>query len=460
MATGNITVTADSGAPAFTAGPTAVEGPGLTIDTGFTSDDNGTVYVVVVPNGAAAPTAAEVKAGTASGGGAAEASGNTVVVATTPATLTGLTPTSGAGTYDVYFVLNDGTFDQVGAPTAVAGVVLAAPAFTAGPTAVDGGSLTIDTGFTSDTTGTVYVVVVPNGAAAPNATEVKAGTASGGGAAEASGNTAVTATTPATLTGLTPTSGSGDYDVYFVLNDGVIDQTGAPTAVTGVSVLPAFTAGPTAVEAAGLTIDTGFTSDSNGTVYVVVVPNGAAAPNATEVKAGQASGGGAPEASGNTAVTATTPATITGLTPTSGAGTYDTYFVLNDGTNDQSGAPASVIGTVLAAPAFTAGPTAVDGGSTDIDTTFTSDTDGTVYVVIVTNGAAAPNATEVKAGQASGGGAPEASGNVAVTATTPGAINGLTPTSGAGTYDAYFVLNDGVIDQTGAPTAVTGVVVA
>lgn len=125
VATGDITVTADAVAPSFTAGPTAADGGSQTIDTTFTVDDNATVFVVVVLNGAGAPTAQEVKNGQASGGGAPEASGNIAVDATVGSGISGLTPTSGAATYDVYFVANDGTNDQAGAPTAVTGVIVA-----------------------------------------------------------------------------------------------------------------------------------------------------------------------------------------------------------------------------------------------------------------------------------------------------------------------------------------------
>lgn len=125
FATGAVTASADAGAPSFSAGPTAADGGSQTIDTGFTVDDNATVYVVVVANGAAAPSADEVKAGTGDGGAAAEASGSVEVDAAVAATLDGLAPTSGAGTYDVYFVANDGTNDQAAAPTAVTGVVVA-----------------------------------------------------------------------------------------------------------------------------------------------------------------------------------------------------------------------------------------------------------------------------------------------------------------------------------------------
>jgi len=126
FATGAITVVADTTDPSFTAGPTGSDGGAQTIDVGFTVDDNGTLYAVVVPADDAAPSIAEVIAGTASGGGAAEASGDEAVVATTPGTLTGLTPTSGAGTYNVYVVMSDEEGNtQSGAPTLIEDVVVA-----------------------------------------------------------------------------------------------------------------------------------------------------------------------------------------------------------------------------------------------------------------------------------------------------------------------------------------------
>jgi len=443
--------------PSFSIGPAVATAPALTIDTTFTVDNDGDVYAVVVPNGAAAPTPAEVVAGTASGGGAAEANGTVAVLAGVGNTIAGLAPTSGSGDYDVYMVIVAGGVYQTGAPFVALDVELR-PEFSAGPTAVPAAGLTIDTGFTSDTNGDVYVVVVPAGDPAPTPAEVVAGTASGGGAAEDSDNVAVVAGVANVIAGLTPTSGSGDYDVYFALYDGTHYQTVAPTLIPGVAVRPEFSAGPTAVPAAGLTIDTGFTSDTNGDVYVVVVPAGDPAPTPAEVVAGTASGGGVAEDADTVAVVAGVPGVIVGLTPTSGSGDYDVYFVLDDGTNYQTGAP-DVVATVAVRPEFSAGPTAIDGGALDIDTGFTSDTNGDVYVVVVPAGAVAPTPAEVVAGTASGGGAAEADGTVAVLAGVPGVIAGLTPTSGAGDYDVYFVLDDGTNYQTGAPDVVAAVVV-
>ena len=100
---------ADSTAPTFDG--TAPSASSITT-TGFTAnaslDESGTVYYVVVADGAAAPTAAQVAAGTASGGGAALASGSAATAGTTPfdfsSAITGLK--SGTA-YDLYVVGKD-----------------------------------------------------------------------------------------------------------------------------------------------------------------------------------------------------------------------------------------------------------------------------------------------------------------------------------------------------------------
>ncbi|MFD2566724.1 lamin tail domain-containing protein [Pseudotenacibaculum haliotis] len=79
------------------------------------------------------------------------------------------------------------------------------------------------TGFTLNTdiheAGTIYYVVLADGATAPTTAEVKAGTASGGGSAVTSGNAAVTSggfTNAFSVTGLTSNTA---YDVYVVAQD-------------------------------------------------------------------------------------------------------------------------------------------------------------------------------------------------------------------------------------------------
>ena len=83
-----------------------------------TSDMDGTLYVVVVPDGDTAPTAEEVRDGTASGGGAAVFDGSASVTASSEGSIsmTGLTP----GTdYDCYFAAEDNFEILLDTPTKV-----------------------------------------------------------------------------------------------------------------------------------------------------------------------------------------------------------------------------------------------------------------------------------------------------------------------------------------------------
>ncbi|MEJ8553761.1 S-layer homology domain-containing protein [Tepidibacter sp. Z1-5] len=78
--------------------------------------------------------------------------------------------------------------------------------------------------------GTAYYVVVANGVTAPSSSEVKAGTASGGGAALKSGSISLNANTEGTsaVTGL---SSGTDYDVYVVSQDSLANIQSSPTKI-------------------------------------------------------------------------------------------------------------------------------------------------------------------------------------------------------------------------------------
>jgi sugar lactone lactonase YvrE len=211
-------------APAFDTNPfaSAITSNSFTLETDI--DEAGTIYYVIVADGAAAPTSAEVKAGTASGGGAAIKSANATVSSggfTYAFSATGLTSETA---YDVYVVAEDGE----GAPNLqtsptkvdVTTTQFIAPVFeNSTPSAV---SIT-STGFTLeadlDKAGTIYYVVVADEATAPTAAEVKAGTGNGGAGQIASGNAMVSTGDfihAFSLTGLTK---GANYDVYVVAED-------------------------------------------------------------------------------------------------------------------------------------------------------------------------------------------------------------------------------------------------
>ncbi len=96
----------DTTAPTFTSGPAAANVGETSLDINATLDEAGTIYSVVLADGATAPTSAEVKAGTGSGGASPVDAGSTTASASTQATIShsGLTADTA---YDVYVVAED-----------------------------------------------------------------------------------------------------------------------------------------------------------------------------------------------------------------------------------------------------------------------------------------------------------------------------------------------------------------
>jgi hypothetical protein len=105
--------------PAWTATWPLVDTVGATIFTARARiNENGTAYFVVLADAAAAPSAAEVKAGTSAGGGPAIANGSISLTANTEntAAVTGLTDGTA---YDVYFVAQDAAANLQASPSQV-----------------------------------------------------------------------------------------------------------------------------------------------------------------------------------------------------------------------------------------------------------------------------------------------------------------------------------------------------
>lgn len=104
---------------------------------------------------------------------------------------------------------------------------------------------------------------------------------------------------------------------------------------------------------------------------------------------------------------------------------------------------------------LTAG-TQTDG---DVPISFDLDESATVFWVLVTNGASAPNVAEVVAGQASGGGSPADSGSFSATAGA-GVTQDVTFTSGlSGAYDMYFVPRDAAGNTPAAVDVATNITI-
>ena len=231
----------DTNPPVFessTPSTSNITASGFTLSTDI--DEAGVIYYVVVADGATAPTSSEVKAGTASGGGAVVTSGNAAVTSgafTNDFSVVGLA--SGTA-YDVYVVAEDdeSTPNLMASSSKIDVTTIAgdmtSPSFensTPSSSNITTTSFTLSTDI--DEAGMIYYVVIADEATAPTSSEVKAGTASGGGVAVTSGNAAVTSggfTNDFSVVGLA--SGTA-YDVYVVAEDdeSTPNLMGSPTKI-------------------------------------------------------------------------------------------------------------------------------------------------------------------------------------------------------------------------------------
>lgn len=190
------------------------------------------------------------------------------------------------------------TFSDLATSAATAQVTLAlrpasaAPAFSAGPTAGTPTSTTIPFTFTSDTTGTVKGVACPDGQAAPSVAQVIAGDCTGDVNAEATISEAVTGGVgdSGEFTGL---DADTTYDNHFAI-DATTDSASI-SSVANITTASAgsaeFSDGPTVTPTTnGYTIS-GTVTEENATVYAVACAPGDAAPNQSELEAGQCGGG-------------------------------------------------------------------------------------------------------------------------------------------------------------------------
>lgn len=296
----------------------------------------------------------------------------------------------------------------------------------------------------ADTDGTAYAVVVPDGAAAPTSQEVINEQASGGGAPAASGNVSITANTEAFID-ITGLSNSTAYDVYVVIQATGGGLQSAPTKLDVTTLSPDTPNWATGYPKMGTIGDEAATLlvkiDRDGKAFAVVVPDGATAPTAAEVKSGKAAGGAAPVAAGsNTSLTQNVEGSIA-FSGLSNSTAYDVYVVAESSSGTLQASPVKVDFTTLAPqpPAFANGyPVITNVTYEAFDGVVKADKSGTAYLVVLEAGATAPSAAEVKAGQGSGGSAALKAASVAMTANQDAvmSVSGLSPGT---TYDVYFV---------------------
>lgn len=221
-----------------------------------------------------------------------------------------------------------------------------APTFDVAPAASNIAATSFDLSASIDEAGKIYYVVVANGATAPTAAEVKAGTASGGGAALASGNQAVASSPFSHSFSLSGLSAGTAYDVYVLAED----DSGTPNVMLSPVKLDVSTASSPAP-----TITTPTTISLTDTVAADSFGNRTGTLSATDAD-GVASYG----------VQGGTPGTYTVGSDSfqvSKAGTYGTLYV-----NSSTGAYVFV-------PDATA-IDAVNGGATPSETFTVTATDG------------------------------------------------------------------------------------
>ena len=455
------TVRVDTFPPIFLTGfPVAGTSSDQSVKVQVQTDEPGTAYVAVLADGAAAPSAAQVKLGQDSTGSAALASGSAAVAAALTTTAVTSTATLVADTaYDVWIVVEDDeapTNLQAGATKvdATTGPDVTPPVFAPTFPSTTSTDTQVTVSCAIHEPGTCYWVVVPDGAAAPSASQVMAGTNAAGETPVASGSISLA----------TPNAGGADvasplppvtaYDVYFVAADAMAtpnaqvsatkvdvatlaDQT-PPDWISGYPLVPYVTDSTLAMHAQ---------LSEAGTVYFVVLADNAPAPSSPHVMGGTDGNGDPSFFATAVSVPFGSTASVTAI----GLGASTAYDVWCLAADDWS-PPNVQVGPVkvntatsvdVTAPGFTGG-TPVAASITDVgfDISVQLNEPGTYFYVIVANNAAQPTPAQVKAGTDAAGATPVTAGTTIVSTaltTTLAAVSGLTHDT---EYDAWVVAQD------------------
>jgi CotH kinase protein/Chitobiase/beta-hexosaminidase C-terminal domain/Lamin Tail Domain len=194
--------------------------------------------------------------------------------------------------------------------------------------------------------GFAYYVVLPDGASAPTASQVKAGTDSSNIPVSANGSLAVSANSEATATVGSLSPGTA-YDVYFAAQDAVPNLQASPVKIDATTLAPDTTppswilGWPQATPLSPTSLTVRANANETSTSYYVVLPDGATAPSALQVKAGNDGTNSAALRSGVIPLTANNEGTapVTGLASDS---TYDVYFVAEDAVPNLQTSPSVV----------------------------------------------------------------------------------------------------------------------
>ena len=425
----------------------------------FIMNEGGVVYLVVLDNGADAPAVDEVVDGTGSGGASAVFADSVVVSDFTEEYASQISDLSLETEYDLYFIARDNAaaknFQDTTSLFEFSTSGLLPPEFTNGfPYLASIEEGRVEYHLSMNEPGKVYWVIVADTAEAPDIENILNGKGKNGFTAIKSGSYSLSEADndySGTISGLT---GNTSYDIYFVAEDDYttpnVQSAAVSIAFTTAPMEPPqfYTGYPTNPTDGDSYVTFNVRLNEAGTAYYVVLNDGDPAPSASEVKNGQANGGGDPVNSGkieDIPYYGSQSATIQDLTP---ATQYDLYVVAEDiqtPPNLQSDPLKLDFSTAVdvTAPEFeTNYPTTVNTLDTSATLRVKLNEPGMVYYVVVSDGAAAPSVTEVTNGEASGGGTPIAGGNIMVAdrlAYTDSVIYGLSPET---SYDVYLVAED------------------
>jgi len=297
-------------------------------------NESGIIYYILVVNNASAPTSAQVKSQSNYGSVTLIAKDFVNISANSEASLpvVGLSENT---EYDLYIVAEDANFNIMVQPTKIdiktTGSDSTPPEWVSGyPSVANIGSNSFDLKVKINESGKVYYAVLNDGASAPTAAQVKAGT----GFVKA-GNSSVIANTEYifSITGLTANT---NYDVYAVAEDNASNLMTTVSNRIDVTTLASDTTPPEWGSGYPMMEDITRTSltlkvkiNESGKVYYIVVDKGSTSPTSSQVKAGVNYGSVVVRKSGNTTVSGNVeePFNITDLEETK---EYDIYAVAED----------------------------------------------------------------------------------------------------------------------------------
>ncbi|WP_067487315.1 DUF4347 domain-containing protein, partial [Dickeya sp. CSL RW240] len=160
----------------------------------------------------------------------------------------------------------------------------------------------------------------------------------------------------------------GAYSVRVQVSDGTDTYQKVFSVTVSDDVRPTFDVAPAASNISGSGFDLSASLDEAGTIYYVIVADGASAPSVSQIIAGQNASGATAIGSGSQVVSGAPYTTTLSVTGLNGASSYDVYMVAKDSANNQilSATKVDVTTSSNSAPVFSnlnGGATYTENGS-------------------------------------------------------------------------------------------------